>query len=78
MASKKVKRIKTPQERNLQGFGLFGISVLDDFYSCLCCPECFETGSLYEEDEDRRKGLSSFLNIFCGFGYKKVVHLQDC
>ena len=56
VTSKKVKRIKTPRERNLQGFRLFDITVLGEVFSCLCCPECFETGSLYiEEDEDRRK-----------------------
>ena len=44
VASKKVKMIKTPLERNLQGFRLFDITVLDEVFSCLCRPECFETG----------------------------------
>ena len=75
MASKIVRRIKTPGERNLQRFRLFDITVLDEVFSCLCCPECFETGNLYtEEDEDRRKGLASFLNILCGCGYKKELY----
>ena len=44
-------------------------------FSCLCCPECFETGSLYiEKDEDRRKGLASFLNILCGCGHRKELY----
>ena len=48
---------------------------MDDVFSCLCCPECYETGSLYiEEDEDRRKWLASFLNILCGYGYKKELY----
>ena len=62
VASKKVKRIKTPREWNLQSFRLFDITVLGEVFSCLCYPECFETGSLYiEEDEDRRKMTCFFL-----------------
>ena len=48
------------------------LTVLDKVFSCLCCQECFETGSLYiDEDEETRKGLASFLDILCRCGYKK-------
>ena len=51
------KRIKTPRERNHQGFMLIDITVLDEVLSCLCCPECFETGSLYRKMKTEEKDL---------------------
>ena len=57
MASKKVKRIKTPGVRNLQGFWHFDITVLDEVFPCLCCPECFETVYILRKMKTEEKDL---------------------
>ena len=71
VASKIVKRIKTPRERNLQGLGKM-LTVLDEVFPCLCCPECFEY--ILRKMKTEENDLLLFLNILCRCGYKKELY----
>ena len=64
---KKLKNVADSVSNNLEGFRLVDMSILKDLLSLLCCPgpECKETSLIVEEDERKKKGLSSFLTVNC-------------
>ena len=73
---KKVKNIKKVSANVLkqtpQGYRLIDLCILQDVLSCLLCTGCQqpETLFLFERDE-RKKGLSSNLNLCCDCGFQK-------
>ena len=51
------------------------MSIFQNILSSLRCPDCYESGCLYkEEDQERKKGLASMLSIACECGYEKQTY----
>ena len=63
----KVKAINKPkQQQQVQGFRLMDMTILEDVLSLVSCPECFQIGTLYiEEDHSLKKGLASLIKVAC-------------
>jgi hypothetical protein len=72
---KKVKRVKKVSNSHIQGYRLLDLSILQDIFICLNCPNCQETGTMFlEEDHQRKKGLASYLVLTCECGYEKEFY----
>ena len=51
------------------------MQILQDIISDLCCPECYEEGTYFvQENDDKKKGLSSHLTVSCECGYGKATY----
>ena len=75
---KKVKRVKKVSNSHIQGYRLLDLSILQDIFICLNCPNCQETGTMFlEEDHERKKGLASYLVITCECGYEKEFYTSQ-
>ena len=56
---------------SISGFRLIEMSILSKVLSLLACPNCYNTSSLKLIDvADKKKGLSSYLKVYCD-----TVHL---
>ena len=70
VSTKKVKRIKSVPVKQLracsQGYRLMDLSVLQNVFTALKCPQCEEQGTLIlEEVHEKQKGLASNLVLCC-------------
>ena len=75
---KKVKRVKKVLNSHIQGYRLLDLSILQDIFICLNCPDCQETGTMFlEEDHVRKKGLACNLVIACECGYEKEFYTSQ-
>ena len=51
------------------------MQILQDIISDLCYPECYEKGTCFVQDnDDKKKGLSSHLTVSCECGYEKATY----
>ena len=66
---KKVKQIKKVNKSKCEGYRLVDMEIMQAIISQLCCPECYENKLILEEDDYKKKGLSSSLCIKCDCGY---------
>lgn len=76
VSQRKIKRVyKLPRKQSIQGFRFVDMQIMQDIISDLCCPQCYEVGTLYmEETSDKKKGLSSHLTVTCDCGYEKETY----
>ena len=71
---KKVKKVPNKILQNVQGFRLLDMQILQDIISDLCCPECNEKGTFFaQENDDKKKRISSHLTVSCECGYEKAT-----
>ena len=79
VSAKKIKDIITEKPEGLQGFRLVDMSLLSGLIGLLSCFECDKKKSLYiEEDDAKRKGLASYLEVKCtndncSFSYSRYM-----
>lgn len=72
---KKVKKIRTLKTKHIEGYRLMDMEIMQVIISQLCCPECGDANTIFlEEDEYKRKGLSSFLSLKCSCGYQNCFY----
>ena len=56
---------KLSSKKNVEGFRLLDMVILDGFITTFACPDCLECTLTVNENFTKTKGLSSFLSIEC-------------
>lgn len=66
VSEQKLKYVKKQKKiEPVEGYRIVDLSVLQLMIQCVACPNCYSISLYIEEDDSKKKGLSSFLSINC-------------